>query len=233
MIDVAGSQCITRNVRLSNSTVNQKSAIMLHEFGCAAMYDERMTYIDWIKREFDRTGKKQIALARYLGLTHPQVTRLLQGTRRLKADEIERIATFFGTTAPRFEKKRTIPVVGYVGAGAEIVAIDDHAKGAGLDEIECPWDELAASTVAVRVRGDSMVPAYYDGDIIFYDDQHTDILHLLGKDCVVALTDGRRYVKQLRRTADGIWYLHSHNMDPILGVQIEWASKVRLIWRAD
>ena len=128
--------------------------------------------------------------------------------------------------------KRLIPLVGYVGAGAEIYAIDDHPKGQGLDEVESPWSGLPSSTVAVRVRGDSMTPAYYDGDLIFYDEQHTDFIHLLGKECVVGLADGRKFIKQLRRTPDGHWYLHSHNMDPIFGIQISWVGKVRFIWRS-
>lgn len=77
-----------------------------------------------------------------------------------------------------------------------------------------------------------MVPAYYDGDLLYYDEKHTDFTHLLGRECVVALTDGRRFVKELRRTQTGQWYLHSHNSEPIVGVVIEWAAKVRLIQRA-
>lgn len=44
----------------------------------------------------------------------------------------------------------------------------------------------------------------------------------------MALTDGRMFVKELRRTSDGQWYLFSHNMDPIFGMDIEWAAKVRV-----
>jgi len=190
-----------------------------------------MPYLEWIRREFDRTGKKQVDLARHLGIAHPQITRLMQGTRRLKADEIAKIAEFFGSPPP-VPDRRMIPLVGYVGAGAQVHAIDDHAKGAGLDEVECPWSELGPSAVAVRVRGDSMIPAYYNGDLLFYDQQHTDLTPLLGRECVVALRDGRRFVKELRRTQSGQWYLHSHNHEPIVGVDIEWAAKVRLIQRA-
>lgn len=135
-------------------------------------------------------------------------------------------------TSPN-DSRRMIQVVGYVGAGAEIHAIDDHAKGAGLDEVECPWDALGPSAVAVRVRGDSMEPALYDGDLIFYDERAADHRELVGKNCVVALHDGRHFVKQLRRTADGHVYLHSYNSEPIFGVSIDWAAKVKLLWRAN
>lgn len=127
------------------------------------------------------------------------------------------------------EAPRMIPIVGYVGAGAEVIPLDSGA----IDEIECPWADLAPSAVAVRVRGDSMAPAYYDRDLIYFESQDTDLRHLLGKECVIALEDGRRFVKQLRRTASGDWYLHSHNAEPILGIKIEWAAKVRLIQRAE
>jgi len=130
-------------------------------------------------------------------------------------------------------RARMIPLVGYVGAGAQIYAIDDHPKGGGLEQIRCPWDELGPSAVAVRVRGDSMEPVYYDGDLIYYDEQSADFRHLLGKDCVVALVDGRRFLKQLRRTQQGLWFLHSHNAEPVFGVEIQWAAKIRLIQRGE
>lgn len=75
---------------------------------------------------------------------------------------------------------RMIPIVGYVGAGAEVFSIDDHAKGGGLDEIKSPWSELGPDAVAVRVRGNSMAPALHDKDIIIYDEKHTDFRHLVG-----------------------------------------------------
>lgn len=186
-------------------------------------------------------GLSQSALAKLAGVSQQLIGQLERG-EVLKTQSIYRIAAVLGIPAQQLDneipgaeesERRTIPLVGYVGAGAEIFAIDDHAKGGGLEEVECPWTALAPSTVAVKVRGTSMVPAYHDGDILFYETQHTDFRHLLGKECVVALADGRKFVKELRRTSAGQWYLHSHNAEPIVGSEIEWAAKVRLIQRAD
>lgn len=186
------------------------------------------------------SGLSQSALAKRIGSAQQLIGQLERGEVR-STKLIFKIAEALGVPASSLDPDvpsqplsgRTIPVVGYVGAGAEVFAIDDHAKGAGMEEVECPWDALGPSTVAVRVRGDSMLPAYFDGDTIFYESTHSDFVHLLGKECVVALKDGRRFVKQLRRTQNGQWYLHSHNAEPILGVEIEWAAKVRLIKRSD
>lgn len=175
-------------------------------------------------------------VAEQTGLSTSYVSRLERGERNLSVKKMEAFAKVLRTTPAELLSAapvRMIPVVGYVGAGQEIYAIDDHAKGDGIDEVECPWDELGHNTVAVRVRGDSMVPAYFNNDLIFYERQETDFTHLLGKECVIALVDGRKFIKQLRRTATGQWYLHSHNAEPILGVEIEWAGRVRLIARAD
>lgn len=175
-------------------------------------------------------------VAEKTGLSTSYVSRLERGERNLSVKTMAAFAQALGVTPSELlavAPARMIPVVGYVGAGQEVYAIDDHAKGDGIEEVECPWDDLAHSTVAVRVRGDSMVPAYFNGDLIFYERQDTDLTHLLGKECVVALADGRKFIKQLRRTPSGQWYLHSHNADPILGVEIEWAARVRLIARAD
>lgn len=173
-------------------------------------------------------------LADKTGISISYISRIERGERNLSVKNIEVFAQALGVAPSELiapAATRMIQVVGYVGAGAEVLSIDDHAKGGGLDEVECPWAGLAPSTIAVRVRGDSMAPAYFNNDLIFYEETHTDIEHLINKECVVALADGRKFIKQLKRTQAGQWFLHSHNAEPIFGVEIEWAAKVRLIQR--
>ena len=126
----------------------------------------------------------------------------------------------------------TVNVVGFVGAGAEIYPIDDHAMGAGLAEVEAP-PERTKDTVAVTVRGDSMWPAYRDGDVLYYNERREDLDALLMRECVVHLRDGRVFVKTLTPgSRPGFYTLTSYNAPPIPDCEIEWAARISWIRRA-
>lgn len=81
------------------------------------------------------------------------------------------------------------------------------------------------------VRGDSMWPRYSDGDVIIYD-SHAPLEKVNGSECIVALTDGRRYVKNIRRNSDGTHDLESWNAPPIRNVDIEWVAEIVWVKRA-
>lgn len=125
----------------------------------------------------------------------------------------------------------SVQIVGYVGAGAQIYPFDDHAHGDGLEEIEIPKGMRSYSTVAVRVRGDSMLPKYRDGTVILYSHVHDgDMLHLVGEDCIVKLKDGRMFVKELHRgSVAGFFNLLSFNAPPINDVELDWAARVEWV----
>lgn len=121
----------------------------------------------------------------------------------------------------------TAPLVGHVGAGAEIFAIDDHAMGAALEEVEAP-PNIDRDVVAVQVRGDSMYPVYWDGDLLFYG-RSGDLIdtRCLNRECVVRLVDGRTLLKVLRRgTHPGFYRLESYNAPPMEQVAVDWAAVV-------
>lgn len=118
-----------------------------------------------------------------------------------------------------------VPVVGYVGAGAEVLAIDDHAKGHGFDEIPAPPGMV--NGIALIVRGDSMEPKYTDGEVLFIEKTVYDISSLIGDNCYVQLADGRCYVKKLQYgSRPGLFSLISYNAPPIIDVAIERAYPI-------
>lgn len=175
----------------------------------------------------------QADLAEAIGTSPQQIGRLEAGKRKLTVDWMTALAQALGVgmTELLAPDRGTVPLVGIVGAGAVIFSVDDHMKGGGLEEVERPVG-ASRSTVAVKVRGDSMKPAYRDGDVLYYDTQtNSDFDQLIGHDCIVRLADGRCLVKELRKNGVGYW-LHSYNADPIIGANIEWAAKIKWVLKA-
>lgn len=132
---------------------------------------------------------------------------------------------------------RTVSIAGSVGAGARVPVFDAYEKGAG-PQVEVPPGLPTSSIVAVEVAGESMQPAYFDGDLLFYT-RHThegvpdDVI---GHPCVVEDGDGMGWVKQVRRgSAPGLFHLVSLNpgSETIWDTRLRWAARIRLHWPAD
>lgn len=118
------------------------------------------------------------------------------------------------------------PLVGYIGAGAIIYPIDDHAQGQGLELIDLP-PGIEEPCVAARIRGDSMHP-FKDGWVIFWNKDQDGVPETcIGQLCVVKLRDGQMLVKELfRGSKKGIFDLRSWNASPIEDAPVEWAARV-------
>lgn len=181
---------------------------------------------EWLSKRI--TGSKDIVRNVLRGLTQwPTANNAIEMADALQCD-LNWLLTGHGSIQP---SELLVPVVGYVGTGAEIISVDDQAFGAGLEYVDARVG--SGSAVAVKVRGESMVPALYPGDVVIYEQQaRGDLAHLAGRECVVKLADGREFIKVLRRTVAGAWYLHSPNAEPLVDVTIKWAAPVRAIIRA-
>lgn len=182
-------------------------------------------YLAWIRQGLEPKDKTQSGLARHLGLAHPQISELLRGNRRLKVDEVPKIAAYLGLPPPA---DIVVPIVGTVQAGGDMI-IRDVEEGY-LGEAPLPYGADPVHTVAVEVRGDSMGGRIENGDLVYYDsrqDPPTDDLY--GKLCVVGLSDGRVMVKKLLKgSRDGLFHLMSFAGDPLFDQEVNWAG--RIIW---
>ena len=118
----------------------------------------------------------------------------------------------------------TVKVVGYVGAAA---AAHFYAVAQGeLDEVPAP-EGATPATVAVEIRGSSL-GELFDRWLVFYDDVRRPMTpDLIGHLCVVGLADDRVLIKKIRRGANGLYDLLSNVEEPIRGVEIEWAARVK------
>ena len=118
-----------------------------------------------------------------------------------------------------------MPVVGYVGAGAEA---HFYALSHGeLDRVPAP-DGAGSEAVAVEVRGDSLGPLFQRW-LVHYDEIRSPITSdLIGRLCVVGLPDDKVLVKQIKATKNpGLYDLLSNNDEPIRDVPIMWAARVK------
>ena len=124
------------------------------------------------------------------------------------------------------QPRNMVPVVGDVGAGAEVHPIDDHLKGAGLDYIEKPG--LDAAAVAVRVKGESMYPFEEGWALVYTRDWDGVPDNCLNRLCIVKLAgDGPTLVKKLRKGAShNLFTLESWNAPPREDVALDWAAPV-------
>lgn len=205
----------------------------------------REEHLKFLDSAIEQTGLTASGIAAKAGLSSTTLTRFIKddSMRSLSQVTLNKIAELLGKESypnPNLyskKEKQQIPIVGYVGAGSEVFPIDDHAKGNGMNEIEAP-DHLSLKlnikkTVAVEVRGDSMMPFISNGDLLFYDERLPGVpIEYLNTRCVLWLEDGRCMVKWVRQgTKAGHYTLESINpAEPhIKDVLVVYSAKVKTI----
>lgn len=128
-------------------------------------------------------------------------------------------------------KQEDIPIYGKAGARERVNLIesDDHEP---IDTVTPLRAEDGYH--AVIVEGSSMLPAYRDGDVLFFRMAEGIGSAVIGRDCV-AITDKQRiYVKRVTRgSAPGTFDLQSYapGIDPIKDVKLVSAWPVEWIRR--
>lgn len=196
-----------------------------------------------IRRARKSLNLTQQEFAQRLKVTQPTVHRWEKGFYDPDETALGRLAEMTGLTPAYFRygdpvsgpDPRLAAMVGYVGAGAQIVvAGQDGQSGQNgtTAAIAAPSGD-ALSAMAVMVRGDGLYPVYQDGDVIFYSPEGSDQESAyLGRECVVKLPDGPLLLKRVMRGSEpGSYLLLSYNAAPMDNVRLEWASPVRWIKR--
>lgn len=185
-------------------------------------------------------GLKAFSWADKSGVRESTIRGFLAGrARSLNQSTLDRLAKSVGVSVPELlgeserSERTTVPVVGYVGAG-DFYPFDDHAQGDGMDFVEV--DVSAADPIAVEVRGNSMAPVYRDRDrVICSRLRGADMAGCVGKDCMVALPDGRVLLKKVHKGSRARRFTllsYSAQEDPIQDVVPEWCAPVLWVQRA-
>lgn len=170
-------------------------------------------------------------LAESVEMSAPSLSNIERGKQGVTQANLAKIADALGTSIASlyFPPAPGIPVVSYVGAGAEVYDFATEAGGA-IEYIKPPAGVPDDAQAAI-VRGDSMWPAYFDGFVLVFWDWTAEPFEYIGRPCLVELEDGRRLVKVVRRgTLPGRWNLESFNAPPIEDVKIRRAAPVRITY---
>lgn len=128
---------------------------------------------DWVARGLKKPGKSQVGLARAMGITQPQITRLLAAERSLRVEEIAVVQRYldepfpFGEISPSSVLDSQIigqmPVLGRVAAGVWMEK--DKPVDTEIGQIPLATDPAypMRRQYAVQVIGDSMDLVFPDG----------------------------------------------------------------------
>lgn len=193
---------------------------------------------DRIAQRLTELGIGQSELARRVGMRQQGIQSIIAGgverPRKLRELAISLKTTqeyLLGETddpssaAGTGSEPKEIPLVGYVGAGAEA---HFYANGQGPFDLVPAPEGATENTVAVEVRGESLGPLF-DHWLVFYDEVRSPVTpDLIGRLCVVGLADDRVLVKLLKRSrTPGYYHLLSNTEPTITDVEVAWAAKVR------
>lgn len=180
----------------------------------------------WLQEALDSSGVSQSELARLLteklgrSIDRAAVNKMAKGSRAIAGDELLAITEILSLSPPG---EILVPLKGRVGAGQAIEPLDSNDAG----EVEAP-PHVSPDTVAVEVSGDSMLPVYEEGNILYYS-KNLPPAEMINKRCVVKLASGEMLVKVLRRgSADGLWNLQSLNpaTKEMTDQVVEWAAPI-------
>jgi len=175
-------------------------------------------------RELKNWTQQQAAEA--MGYSKSGYLKLERSERRLNLPIIERAAEVFGVSSSEIYTEE-VPLVGYVGAGAEM---HYYADGDNPNDFVPMPPGGGEDTVAVQIRGSSL-GSIFDTWLVYYDQvRDPPSFDMLGKLCVVGLEDGKVLVKKLRRgSAPGLYNLESITEGLIEDVAVIWAAKVKVM----
>ncbi len=176
----------------------------------------------------EAAGLSQDDLAAALQVDRSMISKYEDGRHDMGPEILKRAASRFEVTASfiLFGEKvdyahRSAPVVGRVGAGAEVEAIQD----ANPELIEVPAD--FADAQAFKVEGESCLPIFEPGDILVVrGSASASEGEFLNRFCVVETDEGLGYVKSVVRgmTVPGqgqLYTLESPNADNIPNVRLK------------
>lgn len=177
-----------------------------------------------VQRHMDRVGIKRKPLAKQSGLGETAIRDLFNPERKfVRADTLVKLAEYFETTVDELSGREPVYVAGHVGAGGAIL-FDEETE----QEVVPRPAFTPGRLMALRVVGDSMLPKWEGGDVVYVRRDHEGVLdEYIGDYCAVHTADGGTYLKILTRGTElGRFTLRSLNAGDMENAEVVWASPV-------
>jgi SOS-response transcriptional repressor LexA len=171
------------------------------------------------------TNQRRVAINAGLGETGVRDI-LKMGTRDVNASTLLAIASVLETTVEELTATDPVMLAGKIGDGGSIL-FEEYAEPKPVPRPPLTQGRL----IALQVEGDSMLPRYDDGDLVYIRRDHEGVLpEYLGYHCAVHTEEGGTFLKILEQgTEPGKYTLLSHNAPPMRNVEVVWASPVLFV----
>lgn len=181
-----------------------------------------------LQRAMDARGIKAKPLAKAAQLGETAVRDILEG-RSLdpKLGTLHKLADVLQIPVDDLLGNNRVPLTGRIGAGGLVAWLPE----AEVSEF-VPRPPLAPGPLmALCVSGDSMLPKYEEGDVIYIRRDHDGVLPAyLNRYCAVCCGDGGTYLKLLAPgTKPGHYTLRSLNAADMEDMEVVWAAPVLFV----
>lgn len=176
-----------------------------------------------LKRLMEQKNIKAKPLSLKAGLGETFVRDLFEREGNdVKLGTLHKLAGALDVSFDEILGSEAIVIAGRVGAGGNVIY--DEVR----DGLAPRPPAMGGKLEALEVEGDSMLPRYSSGDIVYIGRTHSGMLpEWYGEYCAVRLVTGETYIKLLARgTRPGFVTLRSLNAADMEDVEIEWATPI-------
>lgn len=178
-----------------------------------------------LRRAMARKGIAAKPLSLAAGLGETAVRDLFDG-KDVKIGTLQKLAVALECSLEDLIGAEAVPLTGRIGAGGTIIFED-----LGADQFVVRPPGVSGALEALEVMGDSMLPRYSSGDVVYIRRTHDGVLkEYIGEFCAVRLVTGETFLKQLAKgSVPGSFTLRSLNAADMEDVHVEWATPILFV----
>lgn len=204
---------------------------------CGPAILQPMEFKDRLRVAREGKGLTQGQLAKLLRVRQSAVSQWERGETIPNPRKNHAIAEAVGVDVPYLfqgvvdgtNDKKTVPLRGTVGPGGQVFPVDEQLRGEEPETVPAPPHVNVDGVVAVKVLSESMAPAYFPGNIIYYGLPLADPSEGIGQEVVTCTADNAILVRRLAPgRKPGCFDLISYSGAIQNDVPVKWVALI--IW---